>query len=296
MKRTIAVLGGDMRQVCLARLLLEDGLDVVSWGLEQGDGPNPAPLNQALEAGLVLLPLPVCRAGNLNLPLTDTELGAEQLWPRLRYDQLLLGGMTEELSGRLMTDFGLTLLDYYDREETQIANAVPTAEGALQLAMEATDRTIHASRCLIIGYGRIGKLLARMLPALGARTAVSARRYSDLAWIEATGCRGLRTAALAGELGEFDLIFNTVPSLVLDGSRLRETKADCVILELASAPGGVDFDAARALGRRAIRACITYWKNEVSPFEKRTSGICTVRLLLHPRPGAQGIGEAVRRI
>ena len=141
MKRTIAVLGGDMRQVCLARLLLEDGLDVVSWGLEQGDGPNPAPLNQALEAGLVLLPLPVCRAGNLNLPLTDTELGAEQLWPRLRYDQLLLGGMTEELSGRLMTDFGLTLLDYYDREETQIANAVPTAEGALQLAMEATDRT-----------------------------------------------------------------------------------------------------------------------------------------------------------
>ena len=80
------------------------------------------------------------------------------------------------------------------------------------------------------------------------------RRYSDLAWIEATGCRGLRTAALAGELGEFDLIFNTVPSLVLDGSRLRETKADCVILELASAPGGVDFDAARALGRRAIRA------------------------------------------
>ena len=254
MKRTIAVLGGDMRQVCLTRLLLEDGLDVVSWGLEQGNGPNPVPLNQALEAGLVLLPLPVCRAGNLNLPLTDTELSAEQLWPRLRYDQLLLGGMTEELSGRLMTDFGLTLLDYYDREETQIANAVPTAEGALQLAMEATDRTIHASRCLIIGYGRIGKLLARLLPALGARTAVSARRYSDLAWIEAAGCRGLRTAALAGELGEFDLIFNTVPSLVLDAARLRETKADCVILELASAPGGVDFDAARALGRRAIRA------------------------------------------
>ena len=127
MRRTIAVLGGDLRQVYLARLLLEDGNDVVTWGLEQGRGPNPVPLNQALEAGLLLLPLPVCRAGELNLPLTDTCLCAEQLWPRLRYDQLLLGGMTGELSGRLMTDFGLTLLDYYDREEAQVANAVPTA-------------------------------------------------------------------------------------------------------------------------------------------------------------------------
>lgn len=254
MKRRIAVLGGDMRQVWLARLLLEEGRSVVSWGLEQGDGPNPVPLDQALEAQLLLLPLPVCREGALNLPLTDTKLSAEQLWPRLRCDQLLLGGMTGDLSGRLTADFGLTLLDYYDREETQIANAVPTAEGALQLAMEATDHTIHGSGCLVIGYGRIGKLLAERLLALGARTAVSARRYSDLAWIEARGCQALRTGALAGELGEFDVIFNTAPALVLDGSRLRETKEDCVILDLASAPGGVDFEAAAALGRRAVHA------------------------------------------
>lgn len=254
MKRTIAVLGGDMRQVWLARLLLEDGQNVVSWGLEQGGGPNPAPLDQALNAQLLLLPLPVCREGAFNLPLTDTELSGEQLWPRLRRGQLLLGGMTGELSGRLMAEFGLTLLDYYDREETQIANAIPTAEGALQLAMEATDRTIHGSRCLVIGYGRIGKLLAERLAALGAQTAVSARRYSDLAWIEANGCRALRTDALAGELGEFDVIFNTVPALVLNDSRLRETKEDCVILDLASAPGGVDLSAAGCLGRRALCA------------------------------------------
>ena len=254
MKRTAAILGGDMRQVYLARLLLEDGNDVVTWGLEQGDGPNPVPLNQALERELVVFPLPVCREGNLNLPLTDTELGAERLWPRLRYDQLLLGGMTGELSPRLMADFGLTLLDYYDREETQIANAVPTAEGAIQMAMESTDRTIHGSQCLVVGYGRIGKLLASRLRTLGAEVSVSARRYGDQAWSAACGYRSLRTNSLAGELGRFDLIFNPVPALIFDAERLQEMKEDCVLLDLASAPGGVDMVAAKQTGRQAICA------------------------------------------
>lgn len=252
--KTITVLGGDLRQVYLARLLLEEKKEVVTWGLEQGGAPRPVPLNLALESDILILPLPVCRNGRLNLSLTDTQLGAEQLWPRLRYDQLLLGGMTGELSGPLMTDFGLTLLDYYDREETQVASAVPTAEGALQLAMESTDRTLHGSRCLIIGYGRIGRLLADRLLALGAEVTVSARKYGDLAWIEAWGCRSLRTGALAGRLDRFDLIFNTAPALVLDGDRLEETREDCVVIDLASLPGGVDLDEARRLGRQVIQA------------------------------------------
>lgn len=228
---------------------------VTTWGLEKGGGDGGAPLDQALEGDILLLPMPVCRKnGMLHLPLTDTELEAERLWARLRYDQLLLGGMTGDLSRRLMADYGLTLLDYYDREETQVANAVPTAEGALQLAMESTDRTLHGSRCLIIGYGRIGRLLADRLLALGAEVTVSARKYGDLAWIEAWGCRGVQTGALTGQLDRFDLIFNTAPALILDGTRLWETREDCVIIDLASAPGGVDLEAAKRLSRQAIPA------------------------------------------
>ncbi len=254
MRPAISILGGDLRQVYLARLLSEDGWKVTTWGLEKGGGDGGAPLDQALEGDILLLPMPVCRNGMLHLPLTDTELEAERLWARLRYDQLLLGGMTGDLSRRLMADYGLTLLDYYDREETQVANAVPTAEGALQLAMESADRTLHDSRCLIIGYGRIGRLLADRLLALGAEVTVSARKYGDLAWIEAWGCRGVQTGALTGQLDRFDLIFNTAPALILDGTRLRETREDCVIIDLASAPGGVDLEAAKRLSRRAIPA------------------------------------------
>lgn len=254
MRPAISILGGDLRQVYLARLLSEDGWMVTTWGLEKGGGDGGAPLDQALAGNILLLPMPVCRNGMLHLPLTDTELEAERLWARLRYDQLLLGGMTSDLSRRLMADYGLTLLDYYNREETQVANAVPTAEGALQLAMESTDRTLHGSRCLIIGYGRIGRLLADRLLALGAEVTVSARKYGDLAWIEAWGCRGVQTGALTGQLDRFDLIFNTAPALILDGTRLREAREDCVIIDLASAPGGVDLEAAKRLSRRAIPA------------------------------------------
>ena len=254
MKPTISILGGDMRQVHLARMLLADGWDAVTWGLEQGGGPNAVPLDQALERKVLLLPMPIERHGLLHLPLTDTELETDRLWPRLRYDQLLLGGLTGALRQRLMADYGLTLLDYYDREETQIANAVPTAEGAIQLAMEATDRTLHDSRCLIIGYGRFGRLLADRLRALGAEVTVSARKYGDLAWIEAWGCHSVQTGALTGQLDRFDLIFNTAPALILDGPRLRETRKDCVIIDLASAPGGVDREEARRLSRQVIPA------------------------------------------
>lgn len=134
------------------------------------------------------------------------------------------------------------------------ANAVPTAEGALYLAMESTDHTLHGSRCLIIGYGRIGRLLADRLLSLGAEVTVSARKYGDLAWIQAWGCQSIQTGALTGQLDRFDLIFNTAPALILDGARLRETREDCVIIDLASAPGGVDRKAAQRLDRQVICA------------------------------------------
>lgn len=254
MQRRIAVIGGDMRQVYLARMLLEEGQDVVTWGLDKGEGPRPVPLHMALEAEVLVLPLPVCRGGGLNLPLTDTALDPEQLWPRLRYDQLVLGGMTEELEPRLMAEYGLTVADYYRREETQVANAVPTAEGAVQRAMEATDTTLHGSSCLVLGFGRTGKLLADRLKGLGAHVTAAARKYGDLAWIQALGYAPLAVRDLPGRLGAFDLIFNTVPAPLLDAARLAETKEGCLLLELASAPGGVDERAAGALGRRLIRA------------------------------------------
>ena len=154
----------------------------------------------------------------------------------------------------LLRFYNLCLNNFPLSSPCPTANAVPAVEGALQLAMEATDRTVHDCRCLVIGYGRIGRLLADRLLALGAEVTVSARKYGDLAWIQAWGCRGVHTGALTEQLERFHLIFNTAPALILDGGRLRETREDCVIIDLASAPGGVDLAEAKRLGRQVTSA------------------------------------------
>lgn len=245
MKKRFAVLGGDQRQIHLARLMHSDGWDTVTWGLEKGNAPLGVPLGHALDADIIVLPLPVCRGDKLNFPLTDMELSCDRLWESLRSEQIILGGMTGLLAPRLKETYGLELLDYYDREEVQIANAVPTAEGAIMRAMEETAHSLLGSRCLVIGYGRIGKILTYRLRGMGAEVTVATRKLSDLAWIEAYGCKGVRLNQLSDCLGEFELIFNTSPAMVLDGDGLQCVKPECILMELASLPGGIDMDAAK---------------------------------------------------
>ena len=135
-----------------------------------------------------------------------------------------------------------------------MANAVPTAEGAVQLAMEHLPITIHGSRVLVIGFGRVGRLTAQRFQALGARVSVAARRYDQLAWAQAMGFGGEHLAHLKGWLCGYDLIVNTVPAQVLGIEELEDVKLDCLILDLASKPGGVDLGAAGKLGLTVIWA------------------------------------------
>lgn len=251
-KKSVAVLGGDMRQVHLAQLLQADGWESVTWGLEKAQAPFAASLERALEAEAIVLPLPVCRGNALNLPLTDMELSCDVLLKRLRVDQFIFGGMTRPLAQQAEDGSGLEFLDYYDREEVQILNAVPTAEGAIMRALEKTDYTLRGSNCLVVGYGRIGKVLAHRLHGLGAQVTVAARKSSDLAWIKVYGYRAVHTGNIVEQMGNFDLIFNTVPASVLNAGCLKRAKRDCLLIELASMPGGIDANAVKEYGLQMI--------------------------------------------
>lgn len=135
-----------------------------------------------------------------------------------------------------------------------IANTLPTAEGAIQIALEELPITLQGCRTLVLGYGRLGRTLAPRLTALGAKVSVAARKWSDLAWIEAAGCTAEHSGELRGWLCAFDLIINTIPSRLLGEEALAELKPGCLVIDLASKPGGVDWEAARRLGVRTVWA------------------------------------------
>ena len=131
---------------------------------------------------------------------------------------------------------------------------MPTAEGAIQLALEELPITLHGSACLIIGFGRVGKVLAAYLRGLGANVTVAVRKYADRAWLRAYGYGSADTENLAASLNRFDLLINTVPARVLGQKELACLKRDCLCIDLASKPGGIDLSAAQQLGIRCIWA------------------------------------------
>ena len=251
MKKTFALLGGDNRQQQVARLLEQDGHTVSTWGLGAGE----IPLEQAAQAQCIVLPLPVTRDGEtLFAPQVHETLALRELWPLLQRGQTVCGGNVSKQIRETAERFGVRIEDYFNREEVQIANAVPTAEGAIALAMEHTERTLHRSHCLVIGYGRIGKVLAHRLNAIGTQVFVSARRHSDLEWIRSFGLQAIETGRLGPVLSRMDIVFNTVPALVLNDDLLSRLRADSLVIDLASDPGGVDFDAAKERGCQVIWA------------------------------------------
>ena len=252
MKKRLAVLGGDRRMALLAKAFAEDGFPVCTWGLEPFDAPMSAHLDYALEADRLILPVPLSREeGWLNC--AERRLSLRELFSRVRPGRSLYAGGVKESDRAEAEKQGIVLTDYLAREELAVRNAVPTAEGAIALAMAETDVTLHGAPCLVIGFGRIGKLLAQRLRAMGAEVTVSARRLDDLAWIDAFGYRAVRTDRLSGELGRFAVLFNTVPHMVLTAEQIGELSERCVLLELASKPG-FDRKAAEERGIKCISA------------------------------------------
>lgn len=255
-----AVIGGDMRQVRLAQLLAQDGHAVSAYALDKimlPDGVTGETSASGALAGAacVVLPLPVSsREGMLNAPLSGDGHTVREILSAARPGQLICAGRVDSVTMCMAREQGLFVIDYFDREELAVANAVATAEGAVKLIMEETPITVCGAKCLVIGYGRIGKILSHRLRELGANVTVSARRYSDFQWIRAFGCTPADTGQLRDILGRFDIIVNTVPARLLGEELLRRVRPGALCMDLASKPGGMDFAAASRLGLKAMWA------------------------------------------
>lgn len=246
MKKTFGIIGGDRRQAELARLIAQDGTSVLTYGLECWKPVGAAALAQAVTADVVILPLPLCKGEGV-LNCEEDPVPTLELFRQLRPGQRILAGNVKPQQYREASACGLTLEDYFLREELTVANAAATAEAVIQVAMENLDRTLLGMDCLVLGFGRIGKLLSYRLHGLGAHVTASARKPKDLAWVRAYGWNAVETGSLNGKLGSFGLVFNTIPSRVLDEGLLSQLPKDCLCIDLASQQG-IDATAAERLG------------------------------------------------
>jgi len=155
---------------------------------------------------------------------------------------------------KLAEAYNVYAIDILEREEMAVLNAIPTAEGAIQIAMEELPITLNGSKVLVLGYGRLGKTLSKMLGGIGADVFVEARKYSDIAWIKAYGHKPVNINDLSSVISSMDLIYNTIPHKILDSEMLEQVGKECLVIDLASKPGGVDFERAKVLGIKVIWA------------------------------------------
>lgn len=258
MKRTLSAVlaGGDMRQIYLGRLMREDGFRVRAVALERhGEELEAGGMETFQSADLIVLPMPVmAERGRLNAPLANAPYKITEVLDAIPAGKTVFGGSVPKAVHEMAERRGIAVTDYLERGELAVLNAIPTAEGAIQIAMEELQVTLHGTKTLVIGNGRIGKALAHRLHALGAQVTVSARRYDDFARIRDGGMEWADTRVLAPLAGKFALIFNTVPHLVVTRAVLAKCRPDTVLIDLASRPGGTDFAAASELGIRAVHA------------------------------------------
>lgn len=257
----LAVVGGDDRELYLIPELQKQGAYIVGVGFE-----NASPIS-----GMTLAPSLLDVVGQVDVllfPMFGTDergvvkakyaaqpiiLNKEVLQAIPAHVPLIIGFARPALKS-VTEKMGIHLVETLSLNEITILNSIPSAEGAIQMAMEATTITIHGSKSMVLGLGRCGWTLARMLHGIGAHVSGVARKPSDLARAVEMGLHAVHFSDLEDEIGRAEIIFNTVPHLILDRVMLEKVARDAVIVDLASIPGGTDFEYAQMLGIKAFLA------------------------------------------
>lgn len=249
MTEKILIIGGGIR-------LKKAGEAFNSLGYPVSFYDGSAPLKSAIDsADIILLGIPVSKDGvNLTQEENEAPISLRDIAALAGRNKLVAGGRMSERVKALFDIYSVKWLDYALCEEFEVLNAVPTAEGAIQIAMEEFPFTIHSSNTIVTGFGKVSRALCLRLKALGANCTVVARNSVQRAEAESMGFEAIDYPLLPQKVKACHILFNTVPAKVIGKSVLSNMHSEQGIIDLASKPGGVDLDAATAFGVNVIWA------------------------------------------
>jgi dipicolinate synthase subunit A len=247
----IGIFGGDNRQVFMAASFLKKGFSVAAYGtLVPVIHENCTMLSSLTElfeqCNLLIGPIPMSRDGiTIYADPAAKDMTLANVSSHLTADHLLFAGVIPPFITELCETKGIYCYDLMKDERITVLNAIATAEGAIMEAIAASDTNLHGSKCLVLGYGRCAKILAAKLKALDAHVLVAARSREALAYAEAAGLSTITLPYMKCVLSSCQYIFNTIPSLILTKDCLEYADRNVTIIDIASAPGGVDFTYAK---------------------------------------------------
>ena len=258
----IAVLGGDARQLEVIRKLTELDAKVYLTGFEQLAHAYTGAVKEMIED------LPVNELDAIILPVAGTNIEGkiETIFSNrqvvLTEDFLnntpkhctIYSGISNAYLTELTTKTNRKLIQLFERNDVAIYNSIPTVEGAIMMAIQHTDFTIHGSNVIVLGLGRTGMSVARSFHALGAKVKVGARKTEHIARINEMGLTPFFTAELENVVENADICINTIPHKIITANVLAKMPSHTLIIDLASKPGGTDFRYAEKRGIKAILA------------------------------------------
>ncbi|WP_099467655.1 dipicolinate synthase subunit DpsA [Konateibacter massiliensis] len=258
--RNIAVIGGDKRQLYMCKLLAEKDFHVITLGVNLAEtNINHIETAQSLETimkdcDIIIGPIPFTRDGIHIYSDTDVSVRLDEFVSFIRQRHILLGGCMDELTVEKAKSQNAVYFDFMEDETVAVKNAIATAEGTILEAIRQSDINLCESRCLVTGYGRCAKVLAESLKALKANVTIAARSKEQRASAREAGFHTISLEEASKELFEFDFLFNTIPAMIITASWLAECKREVVIIDIASKPGGTDFEQCKKLGIKAVLA------------------------------------------
>lgn len=254
MSRTkFAIIGGDYRYRLLKELLENDGYIVSIYGniySESTDSLDSCIFNSKA----VIAPIPITKDESIINMSENFKISIDELFNSMSSHNvnILIGGVISSKFQERASLMDINSIDLFSREEVAINNAIPTAEGAVMTAIQESDRVLFKSKALVLGFGRCGKVLSNMLKGIGADVSITYRKKSDEAYINSINCTPVSIKDFDRNLSSYDFIFNTVPAQILNKEILKRIRKDTVIIDIAQAPGGIDYSYARKLNLKAL--------------------------------------------
>lgn len=255
-----SIVGGDMRQSYLAFLLQQQGYSVTCYRTPALPFSFPYTTANSLQetlqhANIIIGGLPLSKGDLLSVPpssQSQSPIHLAEFLTCLHSGQILIGGLLPPCVLSYCKECNITCLDFMHDDSFAIYNTTATAEGCLAEAILRHPSNLQDSHCLVLGYGKCAKILSEKLKALHAHTTICARKSQDRAFACARGLKAISFADLPDYIHHYSYIFNTVPDMVLPDSLLQKVQPDVLIIDIASAPGGVDYIAA---GELKIQTC-----------------------------------------